>query len=93
MPMFPVVTVFIQNGCGACHAFMPLFHQVVDPFRQVMDVHVVNISTHGGQALANRWNVQATPTTLVQTRRDTEVRRVGAIDGRALHNLLQNALR
>jgi thiol-disulfide isomerase/thioredoxin len=93
MPMFPVVTVFIQNGCGACHAFMPVFHAVVDPFRTEMDVHVVNISTHAGQALANRWGIQATPTTLVQTRRNTEVRRVGAIEPRALQALLAGALR
>lgn len=91
--MQPTVTVFVAKHCGACHAYMPKFKAVANRYRRFVNVQVVEVSGPRGSVYANRMGIRGTPTTLVQSRRGTHVRRVGALDVPEIQRLFDSAVR
>jgi hypothetical protein len=90
--MTPTVTVFIARGCGACTLYKPGFMQAAAPFRRQVRVRVIETTTAEGAQLAARAGIRATPTTIVQTRRGTTFRRVGALDAAGVRKLFEAAV-
>jgi thioredoxin-like negative regulator of GroEL len=64
---FPSAVVFVQQGCPACHEFLPRFARASIPFRaRGGKVHVVDINaSKQAAAQADKFKVRATPTTVV----------------------------
>lgn len=92
--MQPIIVVFVAQGCGACHAYEPIFRKVAAANRRSgARVHVVEISSKRGTALANKFGVRATPTTLARTAHGTTLRRIGALDEAGVQRLFDQATR
>lgn len=60
----PAAFVFIQEGCPACHDFMPKLQQASQGFPHPLGVYDVSKGGHE-QAFGDRMLVRATPTTIV----------------------------
>lgn len=88
----PAVLVFVQRACGACHEYMPRFTRAVAPYHvRGLPVHVIDIAADPrGAAMADRFKVKATPTTVVVGRTGTH-RREGAISDIEIRRLLERA--
>ncbi len=88
----PTVTVFVARGCGACTAYKPEFMRAAAPFRRHVRVVVIETSTPAGTKAAIAARISGTPTTIVQTRRGTTIRRVGALPAAAVTQLFRSAV-
>jgi hypothetical protein len=91
--MTPSVTVFVARGCGACTVYKAAFAPVARAYARRVRVFVIETTTREGANAATRARINATPTTLVQTRRGTHYRRVGALDAAGVRQLFESALR
>jgi thiol-disulfide isomerase/thioredoxin len=86
----PAAFVFIQDGCPACHDFMPKLQQAADGFPHPLGVYDVSKGGHETE-FGNRLRVRATPTTIVMDSAGrmhrfegtTGVREIRALLGRA----------
>lgn len=60
----PAAFVFIQDGCPACHDFMPKLQSAAQGFPHALGVYDVS---RGGRetAFGDQMRVRATPTTIV----------------------------
>jgi hypothetical protein len=86
----PAAFVFIQDGCGACHDFMPKLQQAAQGFPHPLGVYDVSKGGHE-TAFGDKMKVRATPTTIVMDSSGrmhrfegtTGVREIRALLGRA----------
>ena len=62
-----VVVVFAMQQCPACSDYMPRFKAIASQFPQVPH-QVLDANAPGVQGLADRFQIQATPTTMVLRR-------------------------
>jgi hypothetical protein len=88
----PAVFVFIQQGCGACHDYMPKFERA--RFRHPnVTVGVYDLASNDAriQHFAETLGVRATPTTIVQTSGGTHHRHVGSLPMAQIEQLLGQA--
>lgn len=90
--MKPTVLIFVQTGCGHCDEFMTRFKPIADPYYakglpiQVGDI--ANSST--ALRLADRYKVEATPTTIGHSRRGEIFRLEGAVSNAEIKRMLDN---
>ena len=89
----PAVFVFIQEGCGACHEYMPTFQHVVAPLRGRLPIGVYDIAKPDRrvQRFAESLGVRVTPTTVVMTSSGALRRHEGALSVTALRAALAAA--
>lgn len=90
----PAAFVFIQEGCGACEAFLPTFNRVADRYRRSFPIHVYDLAKadHHVRNFANTMMVRATPTTIVLDSTKHLHRIEGAAGAREVDQLLRRAL-
>ena len=78
----PAVFVFIQEGCGACHDYMPKFERVAAEFpKDQPPVGRYDLASPDPrvQHFAEKLGIKATPTTVVMTSQGTFQRHVGSL--------------
>lgn len=90
--MTPSVTVFVARGCGACTVYKAAFMPVARAYARRVRIFVIETTTRQGAQAATRARISATPTTIVQTRRGTTYRRVGALDAAGVRRLFESAI-
>jgi len=63
MKKLPNIFVFSHSGCGACQEYIPKFRRVC----KAADVPytIVDTSTAGGDKIADNYDIDATPTTIM----------------------------
>jgi thioredoxin-like negative regulator of GroEL len=87
------VIVFAQQGCPACTEFMPRIGRLSGPYRaRGLALQPVDINSPQGHALAKRFGVDATPTTVV-LRGPGSFKMVGAVGDEQIAQLLAAAVR
>ncbi len=85
--------VFVMDGCGACHAYVPLLRQVGRPYSRRVRLQIIEITNSPeGQKAGNEYKIKATPTTIVQSASGKTYRRVGALPPNQISDLLQAAV-
>lgn len=91
-----VVIVFTMPGCGACEEYLPRFKPLAaEATAAGVPVLYFNAASDRAdiQALANRFQVVATPTTIIAPRGRGHTKLEGSIDTREIRQLLGQALR
>ena len=59
------VVVFHMTGCHACHDYLPRFKRVAVKYRPFVDIKQVNISHAANQDAADKYKINAAPTTVI----------------------------
>lgn len=87
------IVVFHQNGCPACHDYLPRFKRRAVKYRALCNIQTANISTNEKAFhAANKFKVEAVPTTIVFNDSDKVLRRAeGAIADIEIIKLLEFA--
>lgn len=86
--MSPRALVFVARGCPACHDFVPRFRRVAE--RLGVPYSIGDIATNpGARASANRFGINATPTTVTRGPRGGVHKSVGAVSDAEIAKLLQ----
>lgn len=91
-----VVVLFVMDGCPACEEFFPRFKKLVEPYAKAgIPVAVYDAASEDQhvQDLADRWGVEATPTTIVARRGPGIIKEEGSVDDATLKGLLDAAYR
>ena len=94
--MANTVIVFLATGCGHCTEFVPRFRRIAVRYRAHVPIHLIDLARKGalGQALANFYKVDGTPTTVVTSPDGRLVAKVsGAISNQKIVELLEQAAR
>jgi thioredoxin-like negative regulator of GroEL len=88
----PAVFVFIQQGCAACHDYMPKFERARSRHPSVT-VGVYDLATNDArvQHFAEVLGVRATPTTVVQTSGGAHHKHVGSLPMAQIEQVLASA--
>lgn len=88
----PAVFVFIQEGCGACHDYMPKFERVAADYGNTT-IGRYDLATDDArvQEFAAKLGVKATPTTVVMTSHGTFQRHVGSLPVAQIRQLFEAA--
>jgi thiol-disulfide isomerase/thioredoxin len=81
-----IVVVFTIPGCPACEDYIPQFQQVAGQYPTVQS-YVIDASTQQGGPYADRFGVEATPTTMVLRNPTGAIKTEGALDIGAIHHL------
>jgi thiol-disulfide isomerase/thioredoxin len=87
-----IVVVFGQPDCPACSDYAPRFQAVAQQFPQVPTV-LLDINSPQNQDMANRYQLVATPTTLVLRRPVGVIKAEGALDDGEIQQLFALAAR
>lgn len=88
------VVVFYQDGCPACHEYVPRFKRIAVKYRGHLNIQVVNLNraVKRVQDAAIVFKITSIPTTLVLDANDQELqRKIGAISDAQIAKLLENA--
>lgn len=88
------VFVFIQEGCGACHDYMPKFERIAAEYpKNEPPIGRYDLATDDArvQEFAAKLGVKATPTTVVMTSHGTFQRHVGSLPVAQIRQLFEAA--
>lgn len=88
------VVVFYQDGCPACHEYVPRFRRIAVKYRNHLNIQVANLNraVKRVQDAAVAYKITGVPTTLVLDPGDKVIKRkVGAITDRQIEALLASA--
>lgn len=88
------VVVFHMTGCGPCAEYLPRFRKIAVRYKDRIPIRSVNIAKPDKRLsdAAIKFNIEATPTTLVIGDDDKVLRRqVGGLEDREIEKLLQFA--
>ena len=87
------VIVFHQNGCPACHNYLPRFRRKAVKYRAFVNIQLANISRNQKALVAaDKYKVKAVPTTVVLDASDKLIKKIeGAIDDAKIVELLESA--
>jgi thiol-disulfide isomerase/thioredoxin len=91
-----IVAVFVMDGCPACHDYLPRFQQVADPYAKAgVPIIVYDAASEDPavQQLADRWDIQATPTTVVALRGPGLLKEEGSMGEADIKKLMDTAYR
>ena len=84
--------MFVQQGCGACHDYMPKFERAQQRHPGVtVGVYDISLNDPRVQHFAEVMGVRATPTTIVQTSNGAHKRYVGSLPAAQIHEVLASA--
>lgn len=88
--MTPVVLLFVASGCPACHEYGPRLSRLSAPLRaRGLRVHVLDVaSSHRAVDLAQRFGVDATPTTVARLSDGSTRKIVGAVADAEIETLM-----
>lgn len=88
------VVVFYQDGCPACHEYVPRFKRIAVKYRSHLNIQVANLNraVKRVQDAAVAYKITSSPTTLVLDANDKVIKRkVGAISDAQIEKLLADA--
>lgn len=90
----PAAFVFIQEGCGACHDYMPRFYRATRRFpMNAFPIGVYDLARdRHGTHFAETLGVKVTPTTIVQDSRGRLHKKEGALAQSEIDQLLRLAV-
>lgn len=90
-----VVLVFVMDGCSACDEYLPVFKKIAAPYKQagipILIYDIGDDAPDAVDALAERFGVEATPTTVVARRGLPGYLKVEGDDGPAATKQLMDA--
>jgi len=91
-----IVAVFVMEGCPACHDYLPRFQQIAAPYAQAgVPVMIYDAASEDQniQQLADRWGIEATPTTVVALRGPGMMKEVGSMSDADIKRVMDTAYR
>lgn len=88
-----VIIIFKIKGCPACAEYIPRFRRMAIPYRGRFPMHVVDAESNEHTNLADQFNVQEVPVTLVLRYPNGIMRYEGALDNNEIKNMLALANR
>lgn len=62
------IVTFVQPNCGHCHSYLPIFRRMGAAYAHCLPVIILDVTKPEFNAVADHFNVQATPTTIVLVR-------------------------
>ncbi|UCC72070.1 MAG: thioredoxin family protein [Gemmatimonadota bacterium] len=74
-----VVVVFIMEGCPACHEYVPRFQHIARQFGNTVPAFIVDANSPQGGPLADRFGIEATPTTMILRKPVGAIRAEGSL--------------
>jgi thioredoxin-like negative regulator of GroEL len=86
-----VVVVFVMDGCDACAEYVPRFQHVARQFSGKIPAFIVDVNSPQGGPLADRFMVEATPTTVILRRPSGAIRAEGALPDTEVGQIFQFA--
>lgn len=87
----PAVFVFIQEGCFACHEYLPRFRRLTRNVPFPVGVYDITQSNERVQEFARKMGVRATPTTVVLSQGRIH-RHIGALPEAQIIQLLKSVI-
>ena len=75
-----VIIVFVMKECPACHEYVPRFRQVAQQFSGKVPSVIFDVESPQGHPLADQFDIQATPTTMVLRRPLGAIKAEGALN-------------
>lgn len=88
------VVVFYQDGCPACHDYLPKFRRVAVKYRPFVAIKGVNMAKRESLAAADQYKIKAAPTTLILDAAGKVLRREeGSLDVAAIELIFAEAVR
>lgn len=79
MPGNTVIVVFAMKDCPACEEYMPRFQAVANQFAGRVPYQVLDANAPSAQAVADRFKIEATPTTMVLRRPTGAIKAEGSL--------------
>ena len=95
MPMSTkTVAVFYQDGCPACHEYLPRFRRVAVKYRPFVAIKGANMAKPESHAAADQYKIKAAPTTLILDAAGRVLRREeGALDEATIEAIFVEAVK
>lgn len=89
-----VVIVFVMKGCGACEEYLPRLKQLMKQHQFTVQLFVLDVSDPNNTDIgyhADRFRIQATPTTIIARRNGGYQSFEGSLNERETLNVLRHA--
>lgn len=86
-----VILVFAMKDCPACHEYMPRFQAVAGQFAGRVPYQILDANDPKAQQLADRFEIMATPTTMVLRRPTGAIKAEGALSDQDILHLFNIA--
>lgn len=88
-----VVAVVAMEGCGACEEYLPRFKQIAKKYEHCLPIIVLDAAKPEHGAIADRYRVYETPTTLILRKPIGLVRFVGGLPDNEIERVFLIAMR
>ena len=82
-----------MDGCGACAEYVPRFNRIAARYAHCIPVKILDAGTPEGAQVADRFHVNATPTTLILRKPTGQVYYEGALDDAQIEHVFALAIR
>jgi len=88
------VAIFYQDGCPACHEYLPRFRRIAAKYRAAVAIKGANMARAEGATAADTYTIEAAPTTLILDASGRVLKREeGAIDDTSIEAFFAEALK
>lgn len=87
----PEILCIVQRGCGACEEYVPRLRKALKGSGVKLTVHDL-ARDRNARRVAEQYSIRVTPTTLLETKRGTLIRRVGGLDKPEIDDLIRLAV-
>lgn len=90
----PLVLVFVQTGCGACEEYMQRFDRIAPEYqKRGVTVQLGDLArSRNAIRMADRFKIEATPTTIGLTRTGNTVRLEGSVENRHIKQMFDTVV-
>lgn len=82
-----------MEGCGACDEYLPRFKQIAAKYEHCLPIVILDATRPEHNAIADRYRVFETPTTLILRKPIGLVRFVGALPSNEIERVFMLAIR
>lgn len=85
------VVVVASQHCPACMEYKPRFVRIAQQFSGRVPAHIVDLEQDGAEAFADRYSINALPTTLILRRPTGAIRAEGTLSDAEIQRLFEQA--
>jgi thiol-disulfide isomerase/thioredoxin len=86
-----IILVFAMQDCPACHEYMPRFQTVAGQFADRIPYQILDANAPANQQIAERFGIEATPTTMVLRKPVGAIKAEGALSDQEILRLFNVA--
>ncbi len=86
-----VIVVFAMKDCSACEDYVPRFQTIANQFSGRVPYQILDANASGTQNLAERFGIEATPTTMVLRKPVGAIKAEGALSDQDILRLFNIA--